>query len=536
MNKIKQFSIYDWLAVMGSIFYFAALLINIDHFKAPHGDIYQYIREGHGYLSGRIPHVIHPQPLMSIALVLLQPLFAYLEFPYFATAKFMSITAASGINLITYLLLKKKTTAKFAFFTALLLSIHPISITGAFDTTNITLYSFFALTALFFIDQNNKKRKWFFVNFLIAFFIRTEAITLIISYSLVMWKKLKELRKDTILIVVSLLFIGSWVIFQTTHNINHNTAYGNYYLYEISERKFDVNNLIYSLGLTGAMFFPQHLSWTTSNFNNLDFITVILAISSIFLIAALIISKSTRAYGLYLLGISLIHSIFPAIEPRYFGLFLHVTTIGASILLFKFYRKHKSTNWCKSLLFAIIAIIFFYYLNFVLKHYSNNFSEYRNTAPDLNHQIYNWIFNNLNKENYQIIADENQLYYQPFFYSQQYLSNKIDLPINELTPGKLTIHLDQNKLTFIKLNEIKMNCLDSQCLLETLDENNKILLISGPEVLDALESNFWVQKKGTLLLKNLLLKKECLKELVVFNNSQLYRRIDELDLACYMDR
>lgn len=259
-------------------------------------------------------------------------------------------------------------------------------------------------------------------------------------------------------------------------------------------------------------------------------------LSYILVTAAMIMTKSTRKVGLYLFGVSLIHSIFPAIEPRYLVLFLHGTIIGSSVLAFEIYQKHKHKKWIQVVLIGGSLLFFAYYSQFLFKHYANNLSDYRNTAIDLNHQVYDWIFNHTGRESYQIIANESELYYQPFLYSTKYLSNKTNPPLAELVNDNFIISFTDRSLSFVRLNEVKNNCQSATCLLNRLNTDQKILLISGPEIMSSPSNDFWIQHNGTFLLKELLLKENCLKQLMVFRNPQLYRRIDELDFNCYLEK
>ncbi|GEM_PF-4540874 len=427
-KRIELF--FDILAFFAALIYFVVLFLNIDYFKVPHGDIYQYIGDARTYARFLLPSMIQLQPLTPILMAIIRPFFSDFAFPYFAAAKFLNIFAASGTLVFTYLIAKKNLGSKIAFLIALLCSIHPLTLINALDITTVGLYVFFAMGALYFIDSN---KKMFFIFTSLAFLVRIEGFVLLIVYLLnqFSFQKIKEkisennykklikdiFKKNTYSFFFIIFSIGL-VIFQTIHNTNNNSApYGNQYINEAFSIPLKTENFVYIFGLFGASFFPESFIWWGMDLLKPGLMNGLMILTSIFILILSPFFKKTKSYGLYILIMSIIHSFFPGIESRYFYLFLNLMTINTLIIFHEIYQKNKSiiSKIIFNLSFIVAAI---YWTLFSINQTQNNFKNYREEGLDLYYDTSNWLFDSMEEGNYYILQKKN-IFIQIFFYIQK---------------------------------------------------------------------------------------------------------------------
>lgn len=547
-KRIELF--FDILAFFAALIYFVVLFLNIDYFKVPHGDIYQYIGDARTYARFLLPSMIQLQPLTPILMAIIRPFFSDFAFPYFAAAKFLNIFAASGTLVFTYLIAKKNLGSKIAFLIALLCSIHPLTLINALDITTVGLYVFFAMGALYFIDSN---KKMFFIFTSLAFLVRIEGFVLLIVYLLnqFSFQKIKEkisennykklikdiFKKNTYSFFFIIFSIGL-VIFQTIHNTNNNSApYGNQYINEAFSIPLKTENFVYIFGLFGASFFPESFIWWGMDLLKPGLMNGLMILTSIFILILSPFFKKTKSYGLYILIMSIIHSFFPGIESRYFYLFLNLMTINTLIIFHEIYQKNKSiiSKIIFNLSFIVAAI---YWTLFSINQTQNNFKNYREEGLDLYYDTSNWLFDSMEEGNYYIFAEKEYLYSNIFLHSKKYLDSlETNHPINIWTDERITrIELKNKNLNFIRLSRIIKQCDNKKCLFELLqpEENAKYLLITHQWSNDQ-EKNFWWQANGLSFVDEIINKDHCLNEKMSFKSGkEAYRNIYLFDKNCYL--
>lgn len=535
---------FDILAFFAALVYFVVLFINIDYFKGVHGDIYQYIYDAESYAKIEFPHLIQLQPLTPILIAIFQPLFANYQFPYFAAAKFLNIFAASGSFLFLYLILKENTNRRLAILIAVFCSIHPLSIAIGLNITNVGLYSFFVLGTLYFMRKNEKL---FFSMALLAFFVRIEGLILLAVYVLDNFslKKIKnqlligkkETIKKNLPLLLTILIVIIWSTIQTIHNYKNDTPFGNYYLYEIITRRFDPNNFVYILGLIGSLFFPKDFPWYGVKPLELSGFALFLAFLSVLILIKILITRKSRIYGYYLLLLATIHLLFPAIEYRYYYLFLNVLIIGIVTAAYPFYTGSKKI--IQNILKILIVVLIFWYLKFLLIQFNEEVKDYRDLSIELEHQASSWLFNELENGNYYIIADKNYLYYDIFLNSKEFFDKdknhdrQISVNYDDYV---VQIQKSGKSLNFLRLDRIKNKCETVKCLLQIIkDEKANFIFIydEGFELWS--KDDYWAQKNGSLLIKDIILEKKCEQKIIVsLKYYEMNRLISSLDKNCYL--
>lgn len=540
MKDNKRVEIFfDFLAGLLAIVYFVVLFLHIDYFKVPHGDIYQYIGDARTYARFLLPSMIQLQPLTPILMAIIRPLFSDFAFPYFATAKFINIFAASGTLVFTYLIVKKKLSAKIALLIAVLCSIHPLTLINALDITTIGLYVFFTMGALLFIDSN---KKMFFIFATLAFLVRIEGFVLVIVYLLnkVNFQKNKPMiGKKNIYPLIFIIFSIVLTIFQTIHNKNQNSApYGNQYINEAFSIPLRTENFVYVFGLLGASFFPETFVWWGMDLLNPGLTNGLLILVSISILIVGIFFKKTKSYGIYLLIMSIVHSFFPGIENRYFFLFLNLMTINTLIIFYEIYQKTKSII-LKKILDLILITATIYWIAFSINQIQNNFINYREEGLDLYYDVSNWLFNSMEPGNYYIFTEKEYLYSNIFLNSKKYFNSlKNNQPIISWTDERITkVGLNDKTLNFVRLSRVIKQCTDKQCLIKLLkpEKDAKYLLITHQWSKDQ-EKNFWWQANGLSFVEEILEKDYCLTEKMSFKSGkEAYRKIYFFDKNCYLE-
>lgn len=529
MKENKRVEIFfDFLAVFFAFIYFILLFINIDYFKIPHGDIYQYIGDAKHYAQFEFPWLIQIQPLVPMLIALFQPVFNNFDFPYFAAAKFINISSAGGIFFVSYLILKKHLRSKLALIFTILISAHPIAILSHLDITNISSYTFFSLLALYFIDKNQKA---FFITAFVAFLVRVEGTVLVIPYLITNFSKPnKKTFKKHIYLFYFLFLTTLFIVWQSIHNWRYQIPYANRYVEEIMLSKFEIGSLSYVFGQLGTYFFPDKFEWWSFNFlMSKHWATLLVSFSTILLIQ-IIIFKKTRAYGLYLISLILIHTIFPAVEIRYFFLFLNVFMIGA-IICYHHNLKKINTGF-KIILFILLGYL---YLSFVQKQYDAKFLHYRYAGHDLNKDLSEWIFNYLDYGEYYVITREPFLYYGLFLNKKEFIG-KTTLEKNKIFKSSdyiKRIETDQKNINFIDLYKIAKICSNSDCLLKKVNNPNaKYLLVEDSLSLE-ISNELWIKQNGIFFIREMLKQRKCLKEIKKMENIHSYRTVYILDVDCY---
>lgn len=548
-KRIELF--FDILAFFAALIYFVVLFLNIDYFKVPHGDIYQYIGDAKQYINLQFPSLIQLQPLTPILMAIIRPFFSDFAFPYFAAAKFLNIFAASGTLVFTYLIAKKNLGSKIAFLIALLCSIHPLTLINALDITTVGLYVFFAMGALYFIDSN---KKMFFIFTSLAFLVRIEGFVLFIIYLINQFslQKIKEevekknykklivdIFKKNIYSIFFIIFALALTALQTIHNLNENSApYGNQYINEVFSMPLIVESFGYIYGLFGVSFFPESFTWLGINPSNLNFMNVFLIFMSLSILLLGSFFEKTKKYGLYLLIMSIIHSFFPGMEHRYFFLFLNLISINTLIIFYEICQKNKSI--ISRIIFKLaIVITVIYWISFSINQVQNNFKNYREKGLDLYYETSSWLFDSMEKGNYYIFTEKEYLYSDIFLHSRKYLDSlKTAQPIITRIDGRTTkISINDKTLNFVRLQSIIEQCNNKKCLFELLqpEENAKYLLITHQWSSNQ-EKNYWWQINGLLFIDDMIIKNHCLSEKMSFKSGEeAYRKIYLLDKNCYLE-
>lgn len=537
-KRIELF--FDILAFFAALVYFVVLFLNIDYFKVPHGDIYQYIRDAKQYINLQLPSLIQLHPISPILIATIEPLFLNFEFPYFSAAKFISILAGAGSFIFTYLIIKEKVNPKIALLASVFCFIHPISILTNLDVTNVSLYSFFSIAALYFLDKNKRQ---FFIFSTLAFFVRVEGILLIFVYILDNFlknndrgikikKNIVEILKDKkILIFFFLVFI--WMTAQTIHNLKNSVPMGNRYLEEISNTPISLKNFVYIFGPVGTLFFPEKFEWWEFNLFNGDSFTFFISWLSVFLSVLFLIKKSTRNYSFYMLLMAVTHSIFPFIEIRYFYLLMGSFFICLVIVTNEFLNELKNKKIIKNLLLIIIFYIGYQYVLFIAKHLETKLLFYRYEGHDLNYDIAKWIENLPENKSYYLVTKEPFLYYGMIENEKESLKTEFSTEIDSLKK----IEFKNKTINFINTAKIRKQCEDGKCILEKNSEKNADYFIITDSITDHYNQELWVKENGIELIKDLLLKKECLSEEKYIENFHSYRRILKInDINCFLEK
>jgi len=551
MNRKRVELFFDFLAFLAAIVYFAILFLNIDYFKVPHGDIYQYIGDAKTYKIFLLPSLIQLQPLTPILMAIIEPFFSNFAFPYFAAAKFINIFAASGTLLFTYFIAKRHLGSKVALMIALLCSIHPLAIINALDITTVGLYVFFTMGSLYFINSN---KKMFFIMMTLAFLVRIEGAIILLVYLINQFefKKIKEkineknyqklvsnIFKENIYPIFFIIFSVGLVIFQAIHNTyNKSAPYGNQYLNEAFSIPLHTENFVYMFGLIGVSFFPESFIWWGAKLFESDFTSNLLTAMSLLILFLSPFFKKARTYGLYVLFMSVIHSFFPGIENRYFFLFLNLLVINIFIIFYELHLKIKS-RIIKLISKLILIFIAINWISFCINQINNSFINYREEGLDLYYDVSNWIFNSAEDGNYYIFTEKEYLYSNMFLTSKTYLDGlKTESPILTTIDEKMTkIVMGKKTINFIKLHRIVKQCSSLDCLFETTgqEENAKYLLITNQWSRNQ-EKDFWRKNDEQLFIDELLKKDHCLKQETSFKFSEnAYRQIDSFDRNCYLE-
>ena len=539
-----------------SLIYFIILFLNIDFLKVPNGDIYQYISDAKQYSNFRLPSLIQLQPLTPILIALLRPFFSNFEFPYFATAKFINILAASGSLIFTYLILKKYLNKKISLLIALLYAIHPLTLLTALDITTISLYVFFTTAAIYFFDHDEKK---FFIMTTLAFLTRIEGLILFVVYIVSQFMHtVQEKRKKNIIKSLEgvqknnfrnllkryrypcyfFTFALILTILQTIHNFENNIPYGNQYLNELfSNSTLNAENFVYSFGLIGAFFFPKKFVWWGINLLDPGVLNGILIIISILFSLKIILSDKTRPAGLYLFWLGLVHSLFTtAMETRYFALFLNLFVSSVAITSEGMFKK-LSSQVLKSILKLICVILIVIYLSSSINQIKNVFSNYREIGKDLHYDVSYWLFHSLPKGNYYILAEDEGAYSEMFLNSKEYLQSlRSGKSIStETKSGIQKISIDETTLHFVSLYEIKTKFSNLEQLLQWLNsgDSSQYILITHQWSKNPAK-NYWWHVNGLSFIEEILEKEECLSEKAIFQDGYAYRKIMFLDKDCYI--
>lgn len=526
MNS-KRFSLIDCLVCLCAISYALLLFVNIDYFKVPHGDIYQYIGDAESYLKLQLPHMIQLQPLFPLLMSIVARFCWQFEFPYFASAKIINLLAVVGADIFLYAILKKRLGELGAFLIFLLTLIHPLLFITALDTTTVGLFILFSTSAIYYVDRNEKL---FFILSLLAFFTRIEGILLFIVFFLQSKLHLHKRLIDR-KVLISLLILLAWITFQFFHNWHNHIPLGNYYLYELQTRGISLDNFIYFFGLLGVSLFPETYFWRGINFFSLSKFSFCISIFSIVFLIAFVFNKKTRFLGIYLLLLSAVHSLFPAIEDRYFALFFHLFLIGFFSLMHDLIHKIFKN---KQRVIFVIIILFFLLVSGkgYLSQFKNGFQYYRYDGFDLNYDAYKWIFSNLSNGEYYILASEDYLYYSLFLNSK--LFNKEGNQSFMKNEGLSKFKINNADINFVDLTYYKTTCTTSLCLFEQIQEENAVYILISDDLLDNHPKDFWWDKNGLVLLEDFLLveNERCLESEQIFRKNQKYKSISILDMNC----
>lgn len=526
--NLKHLSKNDYLIFFLAFVYTAVLFVNIDFLRVPHGDIYQYINDAKAYRSWQLPHLIQLQPLFPILMGFLVNIFQKFEFPYFIAAKSINILSAGGLFVLVYLILARHVGKKVATIISVICALHPLSIVLSLDITNIPLYVFLVVISMYLINN----RKAFLILATLTFMVRVEGIVLFAIYWFVKRKKSTAL---TIAIGVMLLL----TTIQTIHNYGNNTPYGNYYLYEVAERKFDSQNFVYLFGLIGAIFSPKNFPWWGIDFLNIriDPVLFLLMSASVLSLIVLVKFKKTQLFGLYLLCMVVVHIIFPAIEYRYYYVFFHPLLVGLSIFFFDQYQK-ISNKRLKLIVKMMLASLIVPYLFFLLTQFRENFVDYKDNSKDLIYTSYRYISNYLVRDNYCLIANEYYLYSGLFLNSSDY-GRMLSLGKASIDDSQefITINRGDSTLTFLKLYDLKHRCDNARCIVEeNIKKDCRTIVVYDPAIKQYanLKNDFWMNMNGSFLLIDLLSKPQCLQDLQVYNNNRSTAVITELDHDCFL--
>lgn len=544
-KRIELF--FDILALFAAVIYFVVLFLNIDYFKVPHGDIYQYIRDAKNYARLEFPWLIQLHPISPILIAIFQPLFKNFEFPYFGAAKFISILAGSGSFFFTYLIAKEKLSPKIALLASFFCFIHPISILVNLDVTNVSLYLFFSTVALYFLNKNTKK---FFIFTTFAFFVRIEGILLLFVYLLSNFLKRKDegkYFKENIISAIKdkktilfFLITTFWMSIQTIHNLKNNFPMGNRYLEEIANVPLNLGHFVYIFGLIGTLFFPEKFEWWNFNLLTNDVFTILVSTLSVFFIFIFLIKKSIRNYGFYILLMATTHSLFPFIEIRYFYLLLNIFIICAIITISDLLKEFNNKIALKKILSVLIlSTATYYYALFIQRHFETQLLFYRYAGHDLNFDVTEWIEKLPENKIYYLITKEPFLYYglieNKKYFLQEKTNEKIELKIENNVVKK--IEIKNKKINFINPAEIRKECESGTCMLEKNLEKKADYYIITDSIADQYNQDLWIKENGIKLVKELLSKEECLSEEKYFENFHSYRKIFKINsLDCFLEK
>jgi hypothetical protein len=393
----------------------------------------------------------------------------------------------------------------------------------------------------------------FFVFTTLAFLVRIEGFLLFIVYVIreIEFKKLiffcnrhrfnlKLLLKKNLPALLFFIFSISLTIFETIHNKNFDqTPYGNQYLYEMSSMTLRTENFVYIFGLIGAFFFPQTFVWWGMDLLNPGFLNGIIIFTSVLTLSLGLAFKKTRTYGFYILFLALIHSFFPALETRYFYLFLNLFIINVAIIIQSFYLQTK-LQLLKFLIGSIIILSSLLWMNLSVKQAERSFPNFREIGLDLYHNVSDWMFNHMGNGNYYIFAEKEYLYSNIYLNSKAYLNqSETGVTINKIETNEvLKISIGKKSLNFVRLSGTREKCQNFDCLLKLVnpEEDAKFIFIAH-QWSNFPEKDFWWHYNGLEIIEELLEKPSCLIETMSFDfkNTGAYRKLYYFDKNCYMN-
>ena len=302
---------------------------NFDWFFVPNIDIFQYLCEARMFYTGVLPDYIHPQPLYSLLLYPSSWLFQHVGFPEFFAGKTINLLANCMTLIALYIFSKKYLPLMMRFIFMVLLISHPLLLYTSVNTTPEPLLLVFVCLSLISYRKSPQQSITFAV---MAAFVKYEGFIILsallaigvvkmiklFSKKQITTKLVNKLFRTYSIPIVALFILFIWTISSISYN-NKQIGSPIFFVTEVTEGVEYIPDLRKITRLIDML--QANVAIYNTNFTNLDMFEFALLVS--ILLFTVVISKTTKDIELFLsvffvTGYLLVHTFFPAYNPRYF--------------------------------------------------------------------------------------------------------------------------------------------------------------------------------------------------------------------------